>query len=393
MKITQIILLFALTALAAAAITSPADYTKNYENPWTADEKKGKCHDNEKIDIQIIDGVNWATCMPKRDFGNSEQCPKPPTFDSSLLDAFAVQFDEYHRGCVVECSESIHGECPTGAVCQNAPSHLKTNKYINKICYYPQHISPPVPPIVPVATDNYEDPFIADSVNGACHKDEMVLKKTVDGKVYGQCMPILFGDLSDCPKPPGMFKLWLSAYDTKVKGTYDWACTVECSDSINNECPKGAVCMKASEFDIANDRVKNVCVYEQPAAPVRQEVRLLRQNINKFQANFHYENPFWASHKPYCTGTREEPQTYEGLDGFWACMPETFGKEQKCYADYPAGNTATPMPIFVDENEVIRCALVCSGAATGICGPKAECMILPGLAQAQVGVCLYKAQK
>jgi hypothetical protein len=372
---------------------SPADYTKNYENPWNADEVNGKCHDDEKIGYLQIGDQKWATCMPRRDFGNSEQCPKPPTFDSSLLDAFAVDFDEYHRGCVVECSESLHHECPTEAVCQNAPTELQTN-YIKKICYYPQHVTPPTPPIKPVATDNYEDPFIADSVNGACHRDEMVMKHIIGGKTYGQCMPLLFGDLSDCPKPPGMEKLWLSAYDTQVK-EYDYACTVECSNSYEHACPKGGVCMPAPTGDfahggIANDRVKNVCVYEQPAPAVRQDLKLLRQSINNFQANFHYEDPFWASHTAYCTGTREAPQQYDGLDDFYACMPETFGRENKCYQDYPAGTTATPMPIFVGEDGKPRCALVCSGAATGICGPRAECMILPGLAQAQVGVCLYK---
>merc|ERR1712086_29964 len=116
-----------------------------------------------------------------------------------------------------------------------------------------------------------------------------------------------------------------------------------------------------------------------------------------YQANFHFEDPFWASHKAYCTGTKEKPMQYDGLDEYWACMPETFGREHKCYQDYPAGTTATPMPIYQDyitkgpNDPITRCALVCSGAATGICGPRAECMILPGLAQAQVGVCLYKA--
>ena len=112
------------------------------------------------------------------------------------------------------------------------------------------------------------------------------------------------------------------------------------------------------------------------------------------QANFHYEDPFTSSHSAYCTGSREEPRGYEGLDGYFACMPETFGRENKCYQDYPNGTTATPMPIYNDETtgekQVIRCNLVCSGAATGNCGPRAECMILPGLAQAQVGVCMYK---
>ena len=112
--------------------------------------------------------------------------------------------------------------------------------------------------------------------------------------------------------------------------------------------------------------------------------------LMNLQANFHYEDPFWASHVAYCTGTKEAPQKYDGLDDFYGCMPETFGRENKCYQDYPAGTTATPMPIFVGEDGKTRCVLVCSGAATGICGPRAECMILPGMAQAQVGVCLYK---
>ena len=113
-----IILILAISALASAAILGPADATKNYENPWTADGLNGKCHDDERIDIQTdADGQKWAMCMPKRDFGNSEACPQPPMFDSSMLDAFAVNLDEYHRNCVVECSESLHLECPTESVC------------------------------------------------------------------------------------------------------------------------------------------------------------------------------------------------------------------------------------------------------------------------------------
>jgi len=109
------------------------------------------------------------------------------------------------------------------------------------------------------------------------------------------------------------------------------------------------------------------------------------------QADFHYEDPFKASHKTSaCNGSKEKPLQWEGLDKYWACMPTKIGDENKCYQDYPPGTTATPMPIYVDEDEKIRCALVCSGAATGNCGPRAECMILPGIAQAQVGVCMYK---
>ena len=118
---------------------------------------------------------------------------------------------------------------------------------------------------------------------------------------------------------------------------------------------------------------------------------------NKFinlQKSFHYEDPFSSSHSAYCTGSREEARQYEGLDDYWACMPETFGEENKCYQDYPASTTATPMTMYNDvtdpKHNVIRCVIVCSGAATGNCGPRAECMILPGLAQAQVGVCMYR---
>ena len=108
------------------------------------------------------------------------------------------------------------------------------------------------------------------------------------------------------------------------------------------------------------------------------------------QATFHYEDPFFSTHTPYCTGSLEAPQTYDGLDEYYGCMPLTFGRENKCYQDYPNGTTATPMPMFVDADQKVRCAIVCSGAATGNCGPRAECMILPGIAQAQVGVCLYR---
>jgi len=126
-------------------------------------------------------------------------------------------------------------------------------------------------------------------------------------------------------------------------------------------------------------------------------VAMCAETMN-FQATFHYEDPFWSSHTPYCTGTREErAMTYDGLDDFWGCMPRTFGRENKCYQDYPAGTTATPMPIYVDyvtdptnPEGIVRCALVCAGAATGNCGPRAECMTLPGIAQAIVGVCLYR---
>ena len=120
-------------------------------------------------------------------------------------------------------------------------------------------------------------------------------------------------------------------------------------------------------------------------------VRLLPQ----FQANYHYENPFQSTHKPHCSGSREgsEAMQYDGLDNYYACMPERFDDDRKineCYQDWPIGNMATPMAVFYGKDGKGRCALVCSGMATGACAPGAECMILPGQAEMQVGVCMYK---
>ena len=259
-----LILILALSAVASATFLRQANPTSNYENPWTADEVNGKCNKDEKIDVQTdADGQKWAMCMPIRNHGNAEPCPQPPLFDSSLLDAFAVKLvpkDAYQRGCVVECSESLHHECPTQSVCQDAPKDLQTD-YIKKICYYPQHHTPPPPGPKPEATTWYEDPFITFKA-GSCHKYEMKQLYTGDdGNVYGHCMPILFGDLSDCPKPPGMDELWLSAYDTKID-EFTWACAVECSNSYHNACPKGGMCVQAPAA-IQNDRLKKICVYAQ----------------------------------------------------------------------------------------------------------------------------------
>ena len=110
------------------------------------------------------------------------------------------------------------------------------------------------------------------------------------------------------------------------------------------------------------------------------------------QASYHYEDPWFSNHSEFgvCTGSKEKSMDYDGLDQYRACMPATFGPQNLCYADTPPGTTATPMPIYYGEDGIPRCALVCSGAATGICGPRSQCMILPGVSQAQVGVCLYK---
>ena len=85
---------------------------------------------------------------------------------------------------------------------------------------------------------------------------------------------------------------------------------------------------------------------------------------------------------------------YKGLDDYFGCMPKAFDGNS-CYQDAPPGTTAVPMPFFIDktdlENPVIRCTLVCFGAAIGDCGPRAECIILPSKrAQNLLGVCLYR---
>ena len=117
----------------------------------------------------------------------------------------------------------------------------------------------------------------------------------------------------------------------------------------------------------------------------------INRNFINLQATYHYEDPFFATHVPYCNAATENQgaQRYDGLDNFYACMPLTFGRENKCFQDYPKGNTAIPMPIFYDSDQNVRCALVCSGKATGDCGPRADCMILPE-AGPQIGVCLYR---
>jgi len=272
-------LILALSAVASATFLRQAIPTKNYENPWTADKDNGKCHDDEKIGYKKFEDHIWAMCMPIRNHGDSEACPKPPKFDTSLLDAFPVDLkplNSYQRGCVVECSESKHGDCPVEASCLDAPTHLKT-EMISKICYYKKHTPLPPHPILPVATEYYEDPFIVDSVKGKCHKDEKVHTHMIDGKMYGQCMPYLKGDTASCPEPPGFFSLNLSAYDTSTD-ELNYYCSVECTGSSGHSCPKGGEC-KTAPKDLANDKIKNVCVYEQPPAPVKPEVVTLSQNI------------------------------------------------------------------------------------------------------------------
>ena len=119
----------------------------------------------------------------------------------------------------------------------------------------------------------------------------------------------------------------------------------------------------------------------------------IRFNPMGFQAVYHYEDPFQSTHTPHCTGSREIAVNYDGLDEYHACAPETWTDHRKaneCYQDYPVGTTATPMAMFYGVDNKPRCMLVCSGMATGVCPPRAECMILPGVAEAQVGVCMYK---
>jgi hypothetical protein len=258
----KIILILAIATVASATFLRQANPSVWYENPWTKDANHGKCNDGEYKDMMIdTEGKTWSMCAPKRNHGNSEACPQPPNFDSSLLSAYAVEFDEFNRGCVVECSDSMHHECPSQAQCIDAPASLVTD-FIKKVCYYPQHNTPPPPGPHPAATGWYEDPWTADMNDGACQKYEMVQTfHDALGHKYGHCMPVLFGNTSDCPKPPGYDELWLSAYDTKVDDL-TWACAVECSDSYKHSCPRGAKCMGAPS-NMLNERVKMICVYQQ----------------------------------------------------------------------------------------------------------------------------------
>ena len=103
----KVILILALATVASATFLRQANPTKNYENPWVADEVNGACHaDETKHQYTDSNNQKWAMCMPMRNHGTSESCPQPPLFDASLLDAYAVNLDEYNRGCVVECSHS-----------------------------------------------------------------------------------------------------------------------------------------------------------------------------------------------------------------------------------------------------------------------------------------------
>lgn len=268
-----LILILALSAIASATLLRQANPTKNYENPWNADPVNGKCSHDEVMDKYTDKGgLQWAICMPIL-FGDWSQCPKPPLFDSSRLDAFDVRlvpkFPE-QNGCVVECSHSLHLACPIEARCLDAREVLRT-EHIKKICYYPQHVPAPPGP-TPAATEWYEDPFIA-SKTGSCHPNETeenYIDKD-DGTIWGQCMPELYGDWSQCPKPPGFKDLWLSAYDVTIvdpnTAEVKYACQVECTYSHDSQCPKGAKCFEAPK-ERQNDRTKNICLYPKVAAQV-----------------------------------------------------------------------------------------------------------------------------
>ena len=118
----------------------------------------------------------------------------------------------------------------------------------------------------------------------------------------------------------------------------------------------------------------------------------INRNFINLQAIYHYEDPFFSTHSPYCSSATENQgaQSYDGLDDYYACMPLPFGRENKCFQDYPNGNTAIPMAMYLDSDQNVRCALVCHGEATGNCGPRAECMILPRDNHQQTGVCMYR---
>merc|ERR1712194_926793 len=123
----------------------------------------------------------------------------------------------------------------------------------------------------------------------------------------------------------------------------------------------------------------------------------LRQIMSSFQVNTHYKSPFPKSyyHMPgRCTGSNETsvPIHFVSEGGYSACMPTPVGSDNLCPGDTPLGNTAVPAPIFNYKDpktkEIsVRCGLVCTGRAIGICALGAECVIATGTA---VGYCVYK---
>jgi len=103
---------------------------------------------------------------------------------------------------------------------------------------------------------------------------------------------------------------------------------------------------------------------------------------------FHYEDPFMSSHMPMCLGERETVNKILGLDDYYMCNPTALGADYVCDFDFPPDNTAKPKAIITDDQGVIRCALVCSGPASGKCDGRSECKIIPG-DSAETGICVY----
>merc|ERR1712087_81349 len=122
---------------------------------------------------------------------------------------------------------------------------------------------------------------------------------------------------------------------------------------------------------------------------VAMSAELNALNFRVLAAKTHYKNP-WATNpsSPSCHGSREDVVTFDGLDDLAACMPTPIGADDKCFADYPVGNTAPPVANFVDHEGNTRCGLVCDGGPTvGSCEPHAECTTPPGT---QIGLCMYR---
>jgi len=68
------------------------------------------------------------------------------------------------------------------------------------------------------------------------------------------------GYFDKCPVPKEFNTLWISAYHTKTQNQE--VCVLECSNSHNNECPSGSICMSAPPT-LRNDDVNNICVFKQ----------------------------------------------------------------------------------------------------------------------------------
>jgi len=104
------------------------------ENPWDGDKKNGDCDKLEHLDVQTNASGKFAQCMPIIGATGYNQCPPPPKFDTTMLNAFAVDLKDLGiKACVVECSVASEGDCPKHSACMDAPEIFKSAN-VKKIC-------------------------------------------------------------------------------------------------------------------------------------------------------------------------------------------------------------------------------------------------------------------